>query len=221
MIFAFEIVLLIIFGFFLLYLAVLSILALTARKRKVTKTSRFRKMAVIVPAHNEEVTIGRTLHSLLAVNYPRDSYDLIVIADNCTDRTADRARASGAIVYERENVALQGKGHALRWCFDLLLSGNLKYEALVVVDADSVVSNNFLEVMNFYLEKGGKAIQCSDVVELQPGSWSSEATRLGFVLYNYVRPLGRQVIRCSAVYEEMGCALRLTPYGKFRGRPTR
>jgi cellulose synthase/poly-beta-1,6-N-acetylglucosamine synthase-like glycosyltransferase len=155
-------------------------------------------MAVVVPAHNEELTIDRTLHSLFAVDYPRDCYDVIVVADNCTDRTAGRARVLGAKVNERQHPTLQGKGYALRWCFDLLLSKKPEYEAFVVVDADSVVSRNLLKVMNCYLDNGAQAIQCSDLVEPQSGSWSPEATRVSFMLYNYVRPLGRRQIGGSA-----------------------
>ena len=182
----------------LLYLTLLSILALTARKRPTMKSSRYQRMAFIVPAHDEELTIEKTLRSLLGVDYPRDYFDVIVIADNCTDRTAEIARTAGAIVYERRDASLRGKGYALRWCFDRLLSGRPMYEAMVVVDADSVVSSNFLGVMNFYLDGGAKAIQCSDMVEPHPGAWSAEVTRVSFTLYNYVRPLGRQVIGCSA-----------------------
>ncbi len=198
MILGFEIALAVLLGFFLFYVAALSVLALFVKQQPMTKTSRMRKMAVIVPAHNEELTIGRTIHSVLAVDYPRRSFDVIVIADNCADGTARVARSLGTIVYERQNQKLRGKGYALRWCFDRLLSTQAGYEAVVIIDADSVVSRNFLAVMNFHLEKGAKAIQSSDMVEPRPGAWSSEVTRIGFILYNYVRPLGRRAIGCSA-----------------------
>jgi cellulose synthase/poly-beta-1,6-N-acetylglucosamine synthase-like glycosyltransferase len=198
MIVVIETILFCVFGFFFLYLSLLSVLALVARKRSAVKSSRPQRMAFIVPAHNEELAIEKTLRSLLRVDYPRDYFDVIVIADNCTDRTAEIARREGAIVYERWNVSLRGKGYALRWCFDRLLSEKALYEAIVVIDADSVVSSNFLDVMSSYLERGAKVIQSSDMVELQPGEWSPEVTRVGFTLYNYVRPLGRRVIGCSA-----------------------
>jgi 1,2-diacylglycerol 3-beta-glucosyltransferase len=198
MVVAIEIVLLIIFGFLLLYLALLSILALTARKPLPMATSRYRQLAVVVPANDEELSIGTTLKSLFAVDYPRDGFDVIVIADHCNDRTAEVARKLGAIVYERTNCAMRGKGYALRWCFDLLLSQDPAYDAVIVVDADSVISKNFLNVMNSYIEAGADVVQSSDMVDPQPGSWSAEVTRVGFILYNHVRPLGRRVIRCSA-----------------------
>ncbi|MBI4553695.1 MAG: glycosyltransferase [Candidatus Latescibacteria bacterium] len=183
-------------GLLLFYLAFLSLLAFIGRRPTPILPARLRRFAVVVPAHNEELVIEKTLRSLFAVEYPRESFDVIVVADNCRDRTADIARSLGAIVYERQNPALRGKGYALRWCFDRLLHPQPEYDALVVIDADSVVSGNFLAAMNVYLDKGARVIQCSDMVEPQPGAWNAEVTRIGFTLYNYVRPLGRRMLGC-------------------------
>jgi 1,2-diacylglycerol 3-beta-glucosyltransferase len=192
-----EIPLLVLVGFFLLYLAVLSLLAAAARRRKMRAPSCVRRFAVCVPAHNEEGTIEKTLHSLSALDYPKGSFDVIVVADNCSDATANIARALDAQVLERTDRVHRGKGYALRWCFDQLLSRRPGYEAVVVVDADSILSANFLNVMNSYLENGANAIQSSDMVEPQPGAWSVEVTRIGFTLYNIVRPLGRRLLGCT------------------------
>jgi 1,2-diacylglycerol 3-beta-glucosyltransferase len=185
-------------GFLVVYLFMLSVLAACARVPRQFETTSERRFAVLIPAHNEEFTIAPTIKSLLELKYPPQNFDVVVVADNCTDRTADLARESGIIVYERTSTELRGKGHALRWCFDRLLSQSQGYDAFVVVDADSVVSKNFLAVMNHYLDRGDNVIQASDLVKPQPGAWSSEMTRLGFTLYNYTRPLGRRVIGCSA-----------------------
>lgn len=198
MLVALQILFLATIGFLVFYLFLLSVLASIARVPKIFETARTRQFAVIVPAHNEESTIGPTIKSILNLDYPRGRFDVVVIADNCTDLTANVARDSGAIVVERMTNELRGKGHALRWCFDLLLSDPTKYDALVVVDADSTVSTNFLTVMSSYLERGDRVIQAADLVKPNPGAWSSELTRLGFMLYNYVRPLGRTVIGCTA-----------------------
>jgi 1,2-diacylglycerol 3-beta-glucosyltransferase len=193
-----DIVLLSIIGFLVLYLALLSVLALMSQKRPVMPATRYRRLAIVVPAADEELTIERTLQSLLSVDYPRECFTVFVIADNCSDRTAQISKSAGAIVYERRNSKLRGKGYALRWCFDLLLSEKNEYDGIVVVDADSVVSNNFVSVMNSYLEKGAQAVQSSYLVMPQQNVWNVEVTRLGFTLYNYVRPLGRRLIGCTA-----------------------
>ncbi|MDP1676603.1 MAG: glycosyltransferase family 2 protein, partial [Bacteroidota bacterium] len=196
MISLFQYTLLIIFGFFIVYLCMLSILALFVKQQTSFLSSRLRKFCIIIPAHNEETSIERTLLSIFKIDYPRDRFDVVVIADNCTDKTAEIATGIGANVFERTNTELRGKGFALRWCFDKLLSENLGNDAFVVIDADSVASTNFLTVLNYYLDRGSRVIQATDVVEPQPGVWSSEMTRIGFLLYNYVRALGRKVINC-------------------------
>jgi 1,2-diacylglycerol 3-beta-glucosyltransferase len=193
-----EIMLLGIAGFFLGYLCILSTLALFTRKLEIRQIPRTRRFAVVIPAHNEETVIEKTVESVRSVDYPPERYDIIVIADNCADRTADIARDHDATVYERAHQTQRGKGYALRWCFDILLSQKPGYDAYVVVDADTVVSKNFLAVMDEYLGKGSKAIQSSDMVTPNADAWNSEVTRLGFTLYNYVRPLGRKLVHCPA-----------------------
>ena len=172
----------------------LSLLSLFAKKKTEFTSGTSHKFAFVVPAHNEEKIISKTIYSLSNLIYPKKNYDVFVIADNCTDQTARIARALGTTVLERTNHAQKGKGYALRWAFDKILALESGYEAIIVVDADSLVSGNFLEVMNDYLSRGSRAIQCSDLVLPEPGNWSVEATRIGFLLYNYVKPLGRKVL---------------------------
>lgn len=198
MIFIIEILLLSVLGFFLSYLLLLSLLALFVPVRAPLQSRRNRKFACVVPAHNEERNIAKTVSSLKCVEYPRGLFDVVIVADNCTDETASVAWHSGAMVLERSDTIKRGKGHALQWAFEQLLKLPVKYEGFVVVDADSVVSKNFLQVMNWYLEQGHDSIQSADLVAPNPDAWSSEVSRISFTLYNYVRPLGRKLLKCSA-----------------------
>ncbi len=215
-----ETVLLVAAGFLLTYLALLSVLTLFARRREWSVSpDKLRRFAIVVPAHNEELSLARTVRSLMAIEYPRKHFDVIVIADNCTDDTAAIAALEGATVWERNDPDFRGKGRALRWAFGKILSAD-DYDGVVVIDADTRVSKNLLSVMNRYLEEGSKAVQSSDMAEPQPGSWSSEITRLGFTLYNLVRPLGRSVIGCSAGIRGNGMCfavdtLRTVPWNSF------
>jgi len=185
-------------GILLGYLAFLSLLALVIRRRPPPPVTDLRRFAIIVPAHNEELAIGGTLKSFRALSYPRPWYSVVVIADNCTDRTAEIARQAGAEVLERSDGELRGKGYALRWCMDILLARNPGYDAFIVIDADSEAAPDFLDVMNRYLAAGSAVVQCSDMVKPQPGAWSAEMTRIGFTLYNHARPLGRSILGGSA-----------------------
>lgn len=198
MIFGMHVLFLSLVGLFAMYLLLLSVVSLFSRKRSSFLTSSNRRFSIVVPAHNEELSISKTLSSLLAIDYPRNQFEIVVVADNCTDRTAAIARSAGAIVMERTDKNNRGKGFALRWCFDEFVQSSSSYDAVVVIDADSVASQNLLMVLNYELEKGFKVIQISDLVAPQPGYWSAEATRLGFFLYNYVRPLARKVLGWSA-----------------------
>ncbi|HTK82625.1 MAG TPA: glycosyltransferase [Bacteroidota bacterium] len=198
MIIAADILLLSALGLILFYLATLSVLALFSQPKKDVHACRQRLFAVVIPAHNEEMIIEKTLRSLLAIDYPQDLFDVILLADNCSDNTAEIGRSFAATVYEREDMSLRGKGHALRWCFDRLLSSGKPYDACVVIDADSEVSDNVLHVFNHYLEHGASVVQIADVVKPQPGAWNSEILRLAFTLYNVVRPMGKKVLGCSA-----------------------
>lgn len=194
-----DIVILVPFLFFSLYLALLSLLAMTRRLRHFDNPpDEHRQFAILVPAHNEETVLEKTLQSLKAIDYPNNLFDILVIVDNCTDNTASISRAMGANTYERFDAEKIGKGHALRWCMDELLDSKAPYDAFVVIDADTVVSTNLLTVMNAYLAEGAECIQCSDMVVPQPGVWSPEITRVAFILHNYVRPLGKLAVGWSS-----------------------
>jgi cellulose synthase/poly-beta-1,6-N-acetylglucosamine synthase-like glycosyltransferase len=180
-------------GIFLLYLAFLTILSLFTKQRTSFESESLKSFAVIIPAHNEELVLAKTIQSALALDYPRRNYSVIVVADNCTDQTAAIAKAAGAEVHERFDQKLRGKGYALRWIFDKLVQKS-SCDAVVVVDADSAMSQNFLKVMNYYLNKGSVSFQSTDIVDTGPASWSASMIRISFLLFNYIRPLGRHVL---------------------------
>ncbi|MBO6650950.1 MAG: glycosyltransferase family 2 protein [Balneola sp.] len=177
------------------YLAILSILAFVERNGYCSNSKEKRKFAIVVPAYNEEDCIKKTLQNLVEIDYPKEKADIMVIADNCTDSTADIARDFGVAVMERNNINKRGKGYALRWCFDQLTTEEkYDYDAVVVVDADSIVTTNLLHVMNKYIERGGEVIQGYLTVDSKPNVWTSEIIKIGFTLYNYVRPLARRAL---------------------------
>jgi 1,2-diacylglycerol 3-beta-glucosyltransferase len=199
---------------------VLTLLASRAAKSMEFAARVLRRFAVVIPAHNEEHGIVDTITSILRVEYPRDRFDVVVLADNCTDSTAARASGAGAVVLERREPALRGKGHALRWGFDRLFEGERTYDAFIVVDADSVVSPNYLTVMNRYLERGAPVLQSSDLVDPGNCAWNAQMTRIGFLLYNYVRPLGRNALGGTAGLRGNGMCfsaevLRKNPWDAF------
>jgi cellulose synthase/poly-beta-1,6-N-acetylglucosamine synthase-like glycosyltransferase len=174
------------------YLLVQLAAAATARRRSPPHTARRPRLAVVVPAHDEEAGIAATVASLRAAGAAP-----IVVADNCSDATADRAQGAGATVWERSDEQRRGKGHALAWAFERVLSEQPDAEAVVVVDADCTVSTNLLEALGDRIAAGARAVQASYVVANPEESATSAARYAGFALVNHVRPLGRSALGLS------------------------
>lgn len=178
------------------HLLVLLVPAALARKRHPTAPSSRITFAVVIPAHNEESQIGRTLTSVRACSYPSVLRRVVVVADNCTDRTADVARSAGAEVWERRDADRRGKGYALDWAFSRLLD-DPRTDAVCVIDADCEVSPNLLSALAARLMEGAEAVQSAYLISNPDESPAAALRWAGFGLFNFVRPLGRHRLGLS------------------------
>jgi 1,2-diacylglycerol 3-beta-glucosyltransferase len=179
------------------YLVLLVAASFLYRRRPPVSVARpARRFAILVPAHDEEQVIGRLLESLERLRYLRELFSVYVVADNCSDRTADVARSHGAHVFERDDTSAPGKGQALRWLLDRL--AGTPCGAFVVVDADSVVSPDFLQAVATRLDGGSRAVQGYYGVLNPNESWVAALRSLAFSLRHYTRPLGLATLRASA-----------------------
>ena len=140
------------------------------------------RLAIVIPAHNEENVIGPTLQSCQSLEYPADRYDIFVVADNCTDATAQVATGYGVIVLERDDELRKGKGYALAHAFDHLLPHG--YEAVIVVDADCLIDSNALQVIDHKLSQGQKILQINNTVDNPDQSIMSYALAVGNFIEN-------------------------------------
>ena len=113
------------------------------------------RLAALICARNEEAVIADLIRSLKAQTYPQEYLTVFVLADNCTDGTAEVARAEGAVVYERENHEEVGKGYALqalrRYINEDYPEG---FDGYFVFDADNVLAKNYVEEMNRSFSQG-------------------------------------------------------------------
>ncbi len=166
------------------------------------------RTAVVVPAHNEQVTITSCVESLLQADRPAPgaSVDVFVVADNCTDDTARLAALAGAHVLERTNPVEQGKGYALQHAFDHLLP--LGYDCVIVVDADSLVAANFHAAMTKAMRGGEQAVQGRYLVRSATETMRSRLMRVALLGFNLVRPLGRDHLGLSCGIFGNGFGLR-------------
>ena len=157
------------------------------------------RMIFLIPAHDEADGIGEVLEKLRqALRWPVDKVEVVVIADNCTDRTAEIA-AANATVLVRDVPAVRGKGQALHWAVETHLRvWPRPFDAVIVIDADSVVNPGFLHAMQAVLEKGCPVAQAHDTVWNVRDSWRTSLMFAGFSAINYLRPLGRSAFGWSA-----------------------
>ena len=123
------------------------------------------RFLVLVPAHNEEKVIGDIVRNLQKMDYPSELYDFYIIADNCTDRTAETARDLGAKVIETRKDspdAPTGKPIALKKALQAIGDYQSRYDLMMIFDADNLMDTNmFREVNSQYLDKGKPDfIQC-------------------------------------------------------------
>lgn len=180
------------------YLLLLSALALATAWKAPPPPPPERKLKfdVLVPSHDEELGIAETVTNLLAVDYPKDLFRVVVIADNCTDATADKAREAGARVLERRDESLRGKGYALKFAFETLGAEGVA-DAFVVVDADTVVSKNLLDAYAARLAAGAVAVQAHYGVRNPHASWRTRLMTIALALFHRVRSLGREALGVS------------------------
>ena len=170
------------------------------------------RLAVVVPAHDEEAMVARTVRSLLKAGCaPSSSHiagdsagaaqtvPVIVVAHNCTDRTAAVAAAAGARVVKLNHVMMRGKGVALRFGFEAARAAGAN--AFLVVDADSVASPNLIAATRTALERGAAATQCRYELELPTSRPATSLERLRVLAFrgiNVLRARGRAGLGFSA-----------------------
>ena len=181
---------------FVLAAAYLALLAAWSRRLPPRAAVSGVRFDIIVPAHDEESGIVATIDSLFAVEYPRDQFRVTVIADNCTDATAARAREAGAHVLERADNTRRGKGHALSFAYQAVLAEQFA-DAVVVIDADSLVSPNLLSQFAALLGTGAEAIQAVYGVRNATATWRTRLMHIAFTLFHDVRSLGRERLGLS------------------------
>ena len=185
----------------------------------IPRSSRRLRFDVIVPAHNEAAVIEGVVASLRKLNWPTDRFRVLVVADNCTDATAVLARAAGAEVLERQHETLRGKGYALEFAFEASRAKNWAY-AVVVVDADTVVSPNLLEACAARIENGAKAVQAHYAVLNAQASWRTRLMAIAMAAFHQVRSRARERLKLSCGIRGNGwCVTHLllaqVPYRAF------
>ena len=154
------------------------------------ETGQTLNLCVVVPAHNEGHGIGQCVASLFACETDGHSVSVVVIADNCTDHTAEQAGMAGARVLVRNDEQRRGKGYALDHAFKTLLPEN--YDAFLIVDADTDVEGNFVRATAELFAQGADALQCRYLASNPGDSVRSRLMHVAWLAFNILRLRGRE-----------------------------
>jgi cellulose synthase/poly-beta-1,6-N-acetylglucosamine synthase-like glycosyltransferase len=166
------------------YQIIYTLVGLAGKRRKHNMTAAMQhKFGVIICARNEAAVIGEIIESLKKQKYPSHLLDIFVMADNCTDDTADCARAAGAIVYERWNKNQVGKGYAMDYLLKHLAQDHKDagYEGFFVFDADNLVDGNFVNEMNTVFDMGYDVVTCYRNSKNFAANWISAGYSIWFL----------------------------------------
>lgn len=128
--------------------------------RKFKPAKKQHKYGIVIAARNEKYVIGNLLDSINKQDYPQKLLTIFVVADNCTDNTAEIARSKGAICYERNDPDHRTKGYALQYLFERIEEdyGRDSFEGYFVFDADNLLRKNYISKMNDAFDSGSKII---------------------------------------------------------------
>ncbi|MDJ0902889.1 MAG: glycosyltransferase family 2 protein [Xenococcus sp. MO_188.B8] len=161
------------------------------------------KTAVLVPAHNEELEISSTIRTLLPQLKEQDR--LVVIADNCSDRTAIKSRELGATVIERENTELRGKGYALEYGMRFIETD--PPDVVIIIDADCIVHPGTIERLAYQADALARPIQSTNLLKTPDNpSTNNFVSALAFMVKNLVRPRGLALLGMPCLLMGTGMA---------------
>jgi 1,2-diacylglycerol 3-beta-glucosyltransferase len=198
----------------------LSTIASYLFKKEEPVNNRFLNIGVLIPAHNEEEGIRRTIENILASDYPANRFEIFVIADNCTDSTANNARKAGAKVFERFDDLNRGKGEALDWFLRNCREHYRQTSAITIIDADVCPDKNYLREISASLSNPEiQVVQAFNGVSNPRAGWRPALVDAAFNVFNHLRMAGSSRLSGSAILRGNGMGFR-TELLKHYGWPS-
>lgn len=177
------------------YLFILSLFSLVPRWQRLPETPA-AKFGILLSAHNAEKVIEKVVADLVAkMDYPPELFEVIVVADNCSDSTSYLASFSGAQVIEFTNDWKQGRGYALEYAFKELRKKD--FNAFLIADVNTVVGNQALKYLDSAITKGAKGMQLPYALMDGKSSWNKRYADILMTGINYLRRRGRSSLHLS------------------------
>ena len=153
------------------------------KKAKVYDAAKLCRYAFLISARNESAVIGNLIDTIFNQNYPRELIDVFIVADNCTDNTAEVAEKHGAYVYKRFNKNKVGKGFALDFLLDKIQTdfGIDSYDGYFIFDADNLLDKNYVSEMNRVFSNGYRILTSYRNSKNYDSNWIAAGYSLWFL----------------------------------------
>lgn len=174
--------------------------------RKFPPAQKYHKYAILIPARNEATVIANLLKSIEKQDYPKEYLTVFVVADNCTDNTAEIARANGAVCYEHQNPDERTKGYALKYLFEQIEKdyGIKNFEGYFIFDADNLLNRDYISRMNDSFDAGEKIITSYRNSKNFDENWMSASYALHWIRSSRTRHRARSLLRLATNIQGTG-----------------
>lgn len=198
------------------YLLVLTFLACFFRKRQGSLGNVLPQIAVVIPAHNESTGICDSLRAIKQSDYPTDRIQVFVVADNCTDNTAELATKEGAVAVVRNSPNEAGKGNALDWFFKTQQALYHFCDIVVLIDADTAPDRRFfMEIASSFAAPEVDIVQGYYSVSNPKDNWMTALSLAALSIAHHLRPAGREMLKGTASLKGNGMAFRKSFFLQF------
>ena len=196
-----------------------TIVPFSIKPRRHRQPIKKSNIAILIAARNEERVIGELLDSISEQDYDKKHLQTIVIADNCTDSTAQIAKSKGVTVFERFNKKQIGKGYALDFAIDnLRKSGDLgSIDGIIVLDADNLLTPNYITEMNKTFSDGYEVFTSYRNSKNYGDNWISAGYGLWYIRESKFLHYARMLLRSSCAISGTGFFVSRKILDKFNG----
>jgi 1,2-diacylglycerol 3-beta-glucosyltransferase len=185
-------------------------------KEKVDRKSAPLKLGVLIPAYNEELEIYTTIQNIRNCDYPEELLQIIVLADNCSDGTAETARSAGVQVVERHDETRRGKGVAIDWFLKTYNHLYQDLDGICFVDADVLPDEKMFRELSASLSHPEvRVVQGFNGVANPYENWRTALNAIAFNVFNHVRMAGNNKLFGTSSLRGLGMAFDIPILQKY------
>mgnify|MGYP002533238959 CR=1 FL=1 len=183
------------------------------------QTNKRAKFAILIAARNESKVIKRLLDSIKKQGYPSKLIDPYIIVEDENDKTVQIVKSFGYNVFVRQHLENVGKGFALDEAVKDIIKKGKSYDAYMILDADNVLCDNFIEEMNKAFQNGVRLGMGYRNTLNQPGNWVADCSALTFSGINTFQNKARTKLTKNIIVSGTGLFLDGQIIESFKGWP--